>query len=92
MAAFLATFTNPEGVTKQLRVTVRTTLVSAKRDLRRRGILARSIVSAHGQIPPPLAAKGKPGHGLQLDHRQVFEASLQQFGKALFAKQSSRFA
>jgi len=83
MAAFLATFTTPRGVTKQLRVTAHD-LVSAKRDLRRRGILARSIVPLTASSSA-LAAKGKPGHRLQLDLGKVFEASPSVRDKALFA-------
>lgn len=45
MADFLATFTTPQGDNRQLRVTA-ADLVSAKRDLRRRGILATALIPA----------------------------------------------
>lgn len=83
MAAFLATFTTPRGVTKQLRVRAHD-LVSAKRDLRRRGILARSIVPLTASSPA-WAAKGKPGHRLQFGLGTVLEAAPSIRDKALFA-------
>ena len=45
MASFLATFTTPAGETKELRITA-ADVVSARRDLRRRGILPTSLTPA----------------------------------------------
>lgn len=55
MASFLATYTNPRGESKQLRLTA-DDLPSAKRLLRRRGILPDSISSASGGPLPAFTA------------------------------------
>jgi len=64
---------HPEEVPrKQTRVT-RNDPGQCQTDLRRRAILARSIVPLSGLVPPLWPPKGKPGHRLQLDLGKVFE-------------------
>jgi len=51
MASFLATFTTPRGETRQLQLTA-VDLGSAKRDLRRRGIVPTSLIPAKAAALP----------------------------------------
>ncbi|PZV24766.1 MAG: pilus assembly protein PilC [Cyanobium sp.] len=54
MASFLATYTTSRGHTKELRVSA-VDLATARRDLRKRGILPTTLQAVGGSSPSPLA-------------------------------------
>jgi len=91
MASFLATFTTSAGKTKELLITA-VDVVSAKRDLRRRGILPTSVVPLAATRSSQATQGGDPAKVGSLFSRDLgafFEARPNIRDKAVFANKLS---
>jgi type IV pilus assembly protein PilC len=91
MASFLATFTTSAGKTKELLITA-VDVVSAKRDLRRRGILPTSVVPLAATRSSQATQGGDPAKVGSLFSRHLgafFEARPNIRDKAVFANKLS---
>ncbi|MCT0199166.1 type II secretion system F family protein [Synechococcus sp. CS-1325] len=75
MASFLATFTTPRGETRELQVTA-VDVVSARRDLRRRGIVPSSLIPARTAAQPSFAATYTDRQG-RTKQQQITAADLE---------------